>query len=217
MKTRWSALLLLLLLALAPAARADFLTLSGEDLSYNPLSDPSPTFVVGINNPTGTTTPLVAWSLGLEIVATPGATGTLQFATATLPTNYLLDGRSGGLTPPFSGPTTSIMPIGDNDSQFTGVVVPTSGDNLLATTFTASSGASGVFQIFAVPDPTTGSYWFSTDFTNVRGFANVPFGGGPVLLGDITLVNAVPEPGSAALMLVGGSLVLILARRTRRG
>ena len=140
----------------------------------------------------------------------------MQFATATLPSNYLLNGRSEGLTPAFSGPAASIMPIGDNDSLFTGIVVPTSGDNLLATTFTASSGASGVFHIYAVADPTTGSNWFSSDFSNVRDFANVPFNGDPVLLGNVTLVNAVPEPASAALLMVGGSLALLLARRVRR-
>ncbi len=190
---------------LAGTSQAWQLTLTGQHLVWNPAA-PSPTHVVGIENLESSTDPLFAWSLGLQIVPDPTATGTVQFASTTIPGDYLLAGRSGGLVPAFAGPATSISPMGDSDDLFEGVVVPETGKNLLATTFVASPDALGLFYIFAVPDPFAGANWFSDDFQNAQAFANVPFTGGPVLIGSI---NVVPEP--SALLLIGQmSLALAL-------
>ncbi|MEX2112999.1 MAG: hypothetical protein WD845_07420 [Pirellulales bacterium] len=177
------------------------LTITGQHHIWNSV-DPSATHVVGIENPGASTDPLFAWSLGLEIVPDASATGTLEFASATVPNEYLLAGRSGGLIPPFAGPSTSIAPIGDSDALFTGILVPGTGKSLLASTFVASPDAQGLFRIFAVGDPFTGSNWFSSDFQNTRSFANAPFTGGPVEIGSITIV---PEPSS---LLLGGQLIV---------
>jgi hypothetical protein len=187
------------------------LTITGQNHVWN-LADPSPTHVVGIENPTNSTDPLFAWSLGLTITPDISATGTLEFATATPPSDYLLDGRSGGLAPTFSGPAASIAPIGDTDSLFTGIIVPETGKNLLATTFTTSPDALGVFYISAVPDEFTGSNWFSSDFENVRYFENVPLTGGPVVIGSITVV---PEPGTLTMVLSASGLICLWTLRRR--
>jgi len=183
-----------------------------HDIEWNPAS-PSPVMVFGIENTTSTTDKLYGWQLGLEIVPGAGATGSLRFNEATLPTSYLLDGRSGGLVPSFSGPSATISVIGDTDSLFTGVTVPSSGKNLLHVDFDALPGTSGLFYVKAVPDLFNGSNWYSSDF-NARDYANVPFGGGSVTLGSI---NVVPEPSTIALLttlsLAGAPALLRWRRR----
>ncbi|MFI5001170.1 MAG: hypothetical protein ACHQK9_14940 [Reyranellales bacterium] len=211
----------LLAVAFASPARADSLTISGQNLSWGG-SGVSPTFTVGIENLTSPATDqLFAWQLGLLIVPEASATGTLKFLTATLPSNYVLAGKTTtGLLPAFSGPSTSISPfIGDATSDPTGVVVPASGDNLLAVTFTASSNAKGFFDIFAVPLVVPGapaSTWFDQNF-NQRDFANVPSTGGNVQIGTMDIGQAsIPEPQSVVL-LISGVLTLVAYRLVRRG
>ena len=202
---------ILIVIAVSNSSLADNFALTGEDLTWNPLSDTSPTFVIGIANPDNLADPLFGWSLGLEIVPAAGAIGSLEFASATLPDDYLLDGRSDGLVPPFSPPDTTIRPIADSDSEFTGIVVPASGKNLLALTFAGSPDIQGQFQILAVPELFTGSNWFSADFENAREFGNVPFDGDPFVLGTVTIV---PEPAGVPLA-IAAFLTLIVGNRGR--
>ena len=214
MKTQFRSrvAIFILLTALVPvSADAWQLRVTGENLVWS-RNTPSPAHFVGIENPTASADPLFAWSLGLTITPDPAATGLLEFAGATFPDDYLLDGRSGGLVPAFSGPSTSISPIGDSDSLFTGIIVPATGKNLLATTFTASLDAAGTFYISAIPDEFTGSNWFSSDFQNVREFQNVSFGGGPVVIGSVTIV---PEPSTMLLVseLIAAVALLVYRRR----
>jgi hypothetical protein len=170
--------------------------------------------VIGIDNTTGISDVLYGWQLGLEIVPQSGATGSLRFKTAALPdAAYLLDGRSDGLTPAFSGPADTIKIIGDTDSLFSGVSVPPSGKNLLQLDFDALPGSFGLFYIKAVPDLFNGCNWFSGDFS-ARDYVNVPFSGGSVILGS---VNVVPEPSLAVLLLSGLSVLvsrLFLSQKT---
>jgi hypothetical protein len=102
--------------------------------------------------------------------------------------------------------------IGDTDSQFTGIVVPTAGKNLLQVDFDVLPDTSGVFHIEAIPDQIQGCSWYSSDFANARDYANVPFGGGPAqLVGSVTIV---PEPAAMLLvcsLLSAGAVVAILA------
>jgi len=186
-------------------ASAGQLSLSGQHLDWNPAASPSPLNIIAVENTEGTTDPLFAWSIGARIVRDASATGELWFADATLPTDYLLAGRSGGLTPPFAGPTEAILPIGDTDSDpsFSGVVVPPGASNLLATAFVASPDASGTFWILVIPDSFTGCNWFSGDFV-ARDFANVPFGSDGVVIGSITVV---PEPSAAVLGFIAAAML----------
>jgi hypothetical protein len=146
------------MLGIAPAS-ADQMTLTGNDVLWDGVGS-SPVFTVGIENTAGTTDPLLAWSLGLEIVPSGRAIGTVEFGAIvdpTLNTDYLLYDISSGLSA-VTLPATSIAPIGDNASNFpTGVVVPASGKFLLQTTFVASSGASGIFDIVVHADEFSGS------------------------------------------------------------
>ncbi len=179
---------------------------SVHNIQWNPAS-PSPAMVIGIENPSLTTDKLYGWQLGLRIEPDVGATGKLQFSTATLPPSYLLDGRSDGLTRTLFRPTDTIPVIGDTDSLHTGVLVPSSGANLLQVDFVAWPGTSGVFDIMAVPDLFNGCNWYSDD-SQARYYANVPFDEGEVCLGTVNV--SVPEP-STVLLLLSGSLAIGMA------
>jgi len=186
---------------------------SVHDIQWNPTTS-SPVMVFGIENDTSPPTEkLYGWQLGLEIVPETGATGTLRFKTATVPDSYVLEGLTSG-PPPLAAPAATIPVIGDADLvQFTGILVPSSGKNLLQVDFDVLPGTSGLFYIKAVPDQFNGCNWYSSDF-NARDFVNVPFGGGAVSLGS---VNVVPEPGTFVLLSAGGLIVVLLGvyRRVR--
>jgi RNA polymerase sigma-70 factor, ECF subfamily len=202
----------LLVATLCVPARAGDLTISGEDQAWSG-SGTSPAFTVGIENNGVTGTDFLAgWSLGLSISPESGAVGSLSFATASLPSDYLLDGNSevesglGFLPSNPSLPASSILPIGDVTNSG-GVTVPSSGDNLLALSFVTGPGTtSGVFDILAVTNPQlTLSYWTenNSSFTSVA-FGNFTTGTEPVLLGTVTIgVAAAPEPNSAVIVLDG--------------
>ncbi len=223
----------LLALVVAPATEADFLTLTGTSETWSsPLSNPSPTFTVGVYDTTVTGTsqiPLFGWTLGLEIVPESGAVGTVDFATATIPTtNYLLGANSLGLLPAPTLPATTIPTIADADGDpvGSGVLVPTTGANLLALTFSASGGAQGVFDILATPYDTStntptsgdGSSWGDAN-ANQYNYSNFsPTAPVPVVLGTLTIpavMSAVPEPGSALLVLLAAGPMAWFVRRRR--
>jgi hypothetical protein len=205
-------------------ARAWDLSISGQSLTWNG-SGTSPTFTVGIeNNGVTGTDYLAGWSLGLTIAPEAGAVGTLSFATASLPSNYLLNGNSevqsgfGFIPSDPNLPATSILPIADVTLNG-GVTVPNSGDNLLALTFVAGPGTtSGVFDVFAMTDPgLTLSYWAenNSDFTS-ESFGNFTTGSDEVLLGTVTIgVASVPEPNSGLVFFCG--LVVVIGFGIRAG
>jgi len=209
----------LLIFALVAPARAGSLTISGSlqpPAAWDGTSA-SPTFTVAVQNPVGAVTvPVIGWSLGLSIVPEAGAVGTVSFASATVPANYLFATDSGGISiPPL--PATSILAF--DTATDNGVVVPATGDNLLALTFSATSGTSGKFQIEALGDPNTGSYWIPNDGVfAATAFGNVPFGTNLVSLGVLTVTTAavVPEPQSA-VMLISALVTLLAYRCVRRG
>lgn len=100
-----------------------------------------------------------------------------------------------------------------------GVVVPATGDNLLALTFSITAGTHGTFNIEAVGDPTLGSGWIpnAAPFPT-NAFDNVPFGTKLVSLGSVTVTPSVivPEPQSAVL-LISGLVTLLACCGVRRG
>ena len=58
----------------SPVWANDVLTISGQDLNWDPTSQPSPQFTVGIANG-GDTDLLIAWSVLVEIVPVGSASG----------------------------------------------------------------------------------------------------------------------------------------------
>jgi len=173
---------------------------------------------VGIQNPGNVTSPVIGWQLGLTIVAQGGAAGTLDFASFAPPSNYLFATDSGGMIR--LSPALPFASIIVNDvATDNGVVVPATGDNLLALTFSITAGTHGTFNIEAVGNATSGSGWIPNVAPfPTNAFDNVPFGNTPVTIGTVTVTPAsvVPEPQSAVLLMSG--LVTLLAwRRVRRG
>jgi len=192
------------------------LFISGQDHVWlDPTTDPSPTFVVSISDSTDAIDALVSWQLGLTIVPGDFAIGTLQFATATAPSDYLLAGVSSGIAPALGAATDTIDAIGDFHSALGGTVdVPQAPNfkNLLATTFVASPDASGVFYITAVGGEFR-SAWF--DANDVHPYGNVPFDESAIL-GRV--IVRIPEPNAALLAFQGlaaGALLWFGVRRRR--
>jgi len=205
----------LLVFAVVPSARGSSLTISAGTLKWGGTGA-SPTYTIGIQNPTNTAQVLYAWQLGLAIVPEAGATGGIQFASAALPGNYVFTSAppgttTTGLLPAFSGPGASIPLIGDATNINQGVTLAAgSSYNILALTFTASQGTKGIFDIEAMPvGLASGSGWYSSDF-NAQGFGGANLG--PVTVGQ----GSIPEPRSVVLLIIG-LLTLLACRLVRRG
>jgi hypothetical protein len=212
-------LAVLLVATLTLSASAGDLTISGEDLTWSG-SGASPTFTVSVQNPGGAVTDNVqGWSLGLWVAPESGATGTVSFnvppltgfpptASVPAPPNYLFASDSSGIL--LTEPTSPVQVLANDIATDSGVPVPSTGANLLALSFTATAGATGVFDIFTLGDSVTGSYWVDPT-GNTFAFGNVPFSandpatpGSPVLLGTVTISQAsIPEPMSLVLLASG--------------
>jgi hypothetical protein len=161
---------------------------------------------------------LTGYQIVLRIVAQGGAVGTLTFATATeATTNYVFAvGTHPGLTVINDGLEVFFA---DSQVPFTGGVnVPiTLGKNLAALTFTAAPGTEGSFNIVAVPDiPNTEWTDNSTPNQIRRNFMNVLDGEGLVVIGQVDVSSAIPEPGAfVALGLVSVAVCLWYLSRTQ--
>jgi len=177
----------------------------GDDAQWSPSGGSAFDYVVSINNTSGTQDPLIGWQMRLEVQGRVGSSGRVWFESAAIPTDYVLEGHSAGLLPSFSGPADVIPMIGDSDPLLTGVVVPSQGAPLMALRLDRSDDAMGVFDFVAFPGQFDGSSWFSSDVFSgvVRDFENVPFGGGPVAVGSVSIVAEVPEPAGITLLLLG--------------
>jgi hypothetical protein len=201
-----------LLVSFASVASAQTsLNILGQNLSWDRSAAPllSPTMTIGINRTSADPQAdlFAGWSLRLSIVPDAGATGTLEFNSATLPgVDYPLAGVSGGLGGSVSGTTLFAF---DDDTSFAGVTLSTAGDNLLDLDFSTPDGALGLFRIMATPG--LGDTQWSDAAFNDQEFANLPFAGGPV---EIATVTAVPEPGS--LLFCSLATLLGLAFYVRR-
>ena len=142
---------------------------------------------------------LAGYQVVLQIVPQAAATGSLAFAAPVTgsglaePANYVFNSVDHfGLDATNSGNELFLY---DLDLSATGVDVSTTPGNIIASiTVLASADANGLFDIVAVPGPSN-SEWID-DFFRSRDFANVPIGGGPVVIGQILVV---PEPSGLAL------------------
>ncbi len=215
----------------APARASILLGLTlgtGENLSWNTSTSSSPTFDVSVQNPYSVTDPVFGWSLGLAIAPESGASGTVSIATATQPANYLLTGDSTGITAGAINPRVQLLMF--DTATDSGQPVPAGGANLLALTFSATTGATGAFDIVAYGNSVAGSYWVDGNDPNLlaNAFLNAPFAqndptefGQPLVLGTLTLTQsaAIPEPRSVLLLLCGVAGVLVyhcVQRRARQ-
>jgi hypothetical protein len=213
----------LFVLTMAAPARAGLVLGTGQNLSWNTSTQSTPTFTVSVQNPGGAVTdPVTAWQLGLAIAPESGATGSVSFAMFAQPSSYLLNGDSFGIV---AGVATSPVQLVVSDlATDSGVVVPASGANLVALTFSASPGTTGKFDIVTYGDPLQGSNWISGNDPSATpvAFDNVPFPpngfpGAQVTLGILTVTQsgAVPEPQSALLLLWGASVLVYCGFRRR--
>ena len=156
----------------------------------------------------------------LAIVADAGATGTLTFqdpATGTPPNppNYIFGGNGLGIVVVNGGSELSGNDFFD-PSVGPGAAVPGSpGASLLDLTFLASSGASGVFGIYALEGAAL-TQWTDANVTT-QFFTNVPDGTGRVRIGEVVITQAIPEPSGLVLgATAGGIAVLWLVGRKCR-
>jgi len=161
---------------------------------------------------------MAAWSFQLSIVPEAGTTGTLTFqdpATGTppIPPSYIFGGNGLGIAATNAGTSLNANDFFD-PSVGAGVPVPgTPGANLLQVDFLASSGASGLFGIYALQGAAF-TEWTDSSFTT-QFFTNVPDGTNLVLVGDVLVkpAAAVPEPSTLALLALGA--IALAGRRWR--
>ena len=120
----------------------------------------------------------------------------------------MLSGVSGGLGGSLSGTDLFVF---DDDTTFAGVVVSAVGENLLDLDFSTPDGALGLFRIFATPG-LGDTQWSDASF-NDQEFANLPFSGGAVEIGSVTVI---PEPGGLILCGLAAGLALLVRTRSQR-
>lgn len=186
-------------------AHADFVLegfgASSWDRTNNPAASPLMTLQIS-PNPTPGIDEIYGFSLGLRFVPQASASGTLALSSASEPTaNSVFTYEPGA--PILFEVEPGVFTISASKDEFTNTQI-TATRNLIS--FTANSplnDASGLFDIYAVPDYT--SFFRTTDFDGIA-FGNVPFAGGDVFLGTINAsITAVPEPTSLILVSLAAS------------
>ena len=141
--------------------------------------------------------------MALDIIPNGVTTGTLSVATPTTsatspePPSYVFAATPNqGLSVQNPGPSGIELFFSDINNPFTGGVDVTAAVDLVAIAFTASSDASGLFDIVARRGTTL---WTDaqTPTQMSQFFSNVPNGSGGVVIGQV-LVSAIPEAGAFA-------------------
>ncbi len=206
-------------------SHADSFSIVGENINWDSMSQSPLNYLIGIDNPNGSSELLFLWELNLSIVpASPQTTGDITIINAYQPTHdYLLEDRNLGIISTFSGPANSIFQIGDFDNpplgSPAGVSVPSSGKYLLEMDLQAENNAQGLFNIIvqpsllSPPDQTLLSYWcteedFLADPINLREFDNLPFASpSPIIIGTVMVQN-VPEPSSITILSFGIAVLI---------
>jgi hypothetical protein len=160
------------------------------------------------------------WQLGLAIVAAPGATGSLTFATpssgtATAPNNYVFQGvTSAGIDVSVNAAQTSLLAF-DATFPLAAVQVPMTPVHLLELKLQASPAAAGTFLIVATGGPANAHWTGAAPAPAInmeRAFANVAFGTA-VSIGAIQV--AVPEASSLSLVAMVATLAWVCVAQRR--
>lgn len=201
----------------AAPARADVLRVgTGLNFTWNRAVDgtnsPFVTIPVFNDGPfTGQT--IAGWSLRLALVQVSGpVVATFDLASAAYPANHVLSfpdaitkSLSSGQLLASGSDADAVGDFADGPDAGTDPdfdTVPASGDNLLTFRLTTASPltSGGVYEIRALNNAAGSlSNWTDQDFNDIS-FSNVPaVASTSVLLGTVT-IQAVPEPGSMALL-----------------
>lgn len=181
---------------------------AGVILSSDPASGtPATTFLLRVSSTTGADV-MSGFQLDLKVLPDAGASGTVTFATAQLPPNYIFASDTGLVTSNMGSELTA----NDFDTQLAsnnppgGTTVPMSPStaNLLSVTFSAP-GASGTFGIYAV-EGKGNTEWTDPSFGD-NFFDNVPDGTGMDRIGEIVVAGTIPEPSSWVLLGLGCAIL----------
>jgi hypothetical protein len=115
------------------------------------------------------TPPIILWQLGLQLVASESAVGSLEFEAVSPPEGSLF-GQDPGPGPPIETPVDEIVVSDADTGEFSGVVIPAQADvPIVKLILTVSSDAEGLFTLimagFDTGDIDHSSHWlFTPDF-----------------------------------------------------
>jgi len=198
---------------------------TGISLDVEPGTTGTATLSATNFNGGSTVTNWNAWTVALQLLPNPGATGTMTISGISLPAT------NGSLANPDAGtfdPSGVLFEPANGETAYTAIgfanntnanTTWASGQqyNLAGISFTASGDASGSWTLYAVNQSDIDFFSTTNYFNSVATpfpFGNVPATNGSSLtLGTIT---AVPEPASMTLALAAGTVGLVTLRRRRQ-
>jgi hypothetical protein len=199
---------------LAGVARADLALLTSNPpgtpltMDAGTTSGPMLVDVVSDNPPQDV---MAAWAFQLVIITDAGAAGVLTFqdpATGISPNppGYVFGSAGLGIVVTNAGNQLEANDFFDPGTGPGAIVPGAPGAGLLQMTFLASSGASGLFGIYAVRGAASTEWTDSNVVTQF--FSNVADGTGNVRIGEVLVSQVVPEPASLVLFALGGAILV---------
>lgn len=215
--------LLTLSFVLAPnwgprAAKADLVLLGFGEVTWDITGLPSLSPLLSLRLDTdgmGTHNSLNGMNLGIIITPRVGATGAISFFNAFPPSSGAV---FGGYSISSSSPVAGLTVIDINDALNPGSNTPVAVETALADLQFETTGAAGLFDIYAIPEFT--NYFYipqgldpgEASFANVSSTENF-------LLGTLNIpfdTSEVPEPGTVALIVLVGIFGGLFWRRRDR-
>ncbi|MEM8945044.1 MAG: hypothetical protein AAGD11_07665 [Planctomycetota bacterium] len=222
----YSSLLYHLFLALPTEATTVSVAASQAVVTHLQGDANSPAVTILLENTSADQTPAVfVWQLGLQIIPTVEAVGTIGFAAATEPSDSLFAGTS----PPLAFPPLPQTPSPNTiDVSAANILAPTgvplrAGEpkNVVDLLFDVSSDAAGAFQLVLAPfgtQPVGTSSWASQLIFNPMDA--MPFENGAMgsSVGSRVLatIEVLPVPEPATIWSSSVAISLLAARRGRR-
>lgn len=205
--------LALLACCLGHVAVAGQIAITGEDIVWPADQSTSPQHFFKVKSDSDSVI-MTSWQLTMAIIPSANTTGSVWFKSVSAPPGCIIPHPSDTIS---IVPSTTVGPIVGID--WAGVAVPSSWVDILRVGFETSADASGRFDIAIIPmgDMGASSLWSSADFVEVA-FANVPFDGGPEVVGSLLVGSsnaATPEP-TTGLLAASASLLLIAIRFIHR-
>ncbi len=172
------------------------------------------------------TSNFLAWTLGLQVLPSGSVSGNITLGTLSqsvfnpMPIGAFPDTIQPTLLTLAGGATingsTRFYQIGMQTTVALGTLLSSTSYEMGTLGFTASAGALGTWNVYAVQQGGSSyqSFWTNGALTDTD-FGNLPRGAGnsSLLLGTITVV---PEPGSLALAALGLGIVVCSAHARRR-